>query len=85
MRKHYFSNRAGFFGTFAAYGVVAAITTIVVRGLPLLDPSNLFRLAMVVLLLTAMRSASERVHAVILGVSASLLVVFISLFHFRLE
>jgi hypothetical protein len=57
----------------------------VVRGLPLLDPSNLFRLAMVVLLLTAMRSTSERVHAVILVVSASLLVVFISLFHFRLE
>jgi hypothetical protein len=85
MRKHYFSNRAGFFGTFAAYGVVAAVTAIVVRGLPLLDLSNLFRLAMVVLLLIAMRSTSERVHAVILGVSASLLVVFISLFHFRLE
>jgi hypothetical protein len=40
---------------------------------------------MVVLLLIAMRSVSERVHAVVLGVSASLLLVFISLFHFRLE
>ena len=85
MRKYYFSNRTGFFGTFALYGAVAAITAIVVRGLPLLDPSNLFRLAMVVLLLIAMRSTSERVHAVVLGLSASLLVVFISLFHFRLE
>jgi hypothetical protein len=85
MRKYYFANRTGFFGTFALYGAVAAITAIVVRGLPLLDPSNLFRLAMVVLLLIAMRSVSERVHAVVLGVSASLLLVFISLFHFRLE
>jgi hypothetical protein len=85
MRKYYFSNRRGFFGTFALYGAVAAITAIIVRGLPLLDPSNLFRLAMVVLLLIAMQSASERVHAVVLGLSASLLVVFISLFHFRLE
>jgi hypothetical protein len=85
MRTYYFSNRTGFFGAFALYGAVAAITAIVVRGLPLLDPSNLFRLAMVVLLLVAMRSASERVHAVVWGLSASLLVVFISLFHFRLE
>jgi hypothetical protein len=85
MRKYYFSNRAGFFGTFAVYGIVAAVTAIVVRGLPLLDPSNFFRLAMVVLLLIAMRSISERVHAVVLGLSASLLAVFISLFHFRLE
>lgn len=85
MRKYYFSNRTGFFGTFALYGAVAAITAIVVRGLPLLDPSNLFRLAMVVLLLIAMRSASERVHTVVFGFAASLLVVFISLFHFRLE
>lgn len=85
MKKYYFSNRTGFFGTFALYGAVAAITAIVVRGLPLLDPSNLFRLAMVVLLLIAMRSASERVHTVVFGLSASLLVVFISLFHFRLE
>jgi hypothetical protein len=85
MKKYYFSNRAGFFGTFAAYGVLAAVTAIVVRGLPLLDPSNLFRLAMVVLLLIAMRSTSERVHAVVLGLSASLLVGFVSLFHFRLE
>lgn len=85
MRKYYFSNRTGFFGALALYGAVAAITAIVVRGLPLLDPSNLFRLAMVVLVLIAMRSGSERVHAAILVVSAGLLVVFISLFHFRLE
>jgi hypothetical protein len=81
----YFSNQAGFFSAFAAYGVVAGVTAIVVRGLPLPDPSNPFRLAMVVLLLIAMRSTSERVHSVVLGLSASLLVVFISVFHFRLE
>jgi hypothetical protein len=85
MRQYYFANRTGFFGAFALYGAVAALTAVVVRGLPLLDPSNLFRLAMVVLLLIAMRSSSERVHAVVLGLSASLLIVFISLFHFRLE
>ena len=85
LRKYYFSNRTGFFGAFALYGAVAGITALVVRGLPLLDPSNLFRLAMVVLLIIAMRSASERVHAAVFGLSASLLVAFISLFHFRLE
>lgn len=85
MKKYYFSNRTGFFGAFALYGAVAALTAVVVRGLPVLDPSNLFRLAMVGLLLIAMRSASERVHAVVLGLSASLLIVFIGLFQFRLE
>jgi hypothetical protein len=84
LKKFYFANRGGFFGTFALYGVLAGVTAVVVRGLPLLDPSNLFRLAMVVLLLIAMRSASERVHAVVFGLCASLLLVFIFLFHLRL-
>jgi hypothetical protein len=85
MREFYFANRTGFFGAFALYGAVAALTAVVVRGLPLMDLSNLFRLAMVVLLLIAMRSASERVHGVLLGLSAVLLAAYISLFHFRLE
>lgn len=51
MRQYYFSNRAGFFGAFALYGAVAMLTAVVVRGLPLLDSSNLFRIAMVALLL----------------------------------
>jgi hypothetical protein len=55
-----------------------------VRGLSVLDPSHLFRLTLVVLSLIAMRSASERVHTVVLGLCAILLLVFIALFHFRL-
>ena len=85
LREYYFSNRSGFFGAFALYGAVAAVTAVVVRGLPLLDLSNVFRIAMVALLLTAMRSASERVHAIVFALSTGLLALFIVLFHFRLE
>lgn len=83
-KEYYFSSRAGFFGTFALQIVLAHATGVVVRGLPLLDPSNLFRLATVVLLLVAMRSASERVHAVVLTLCAIVIVAFTTLFHFRL-
>ncbi len=84
LREYYFSNRTGFFGTFAAYAVLAGLTAMVVRGLPLLDPSNFFRVGMVLLMVVAMRTASARVHAVLFAVSASLLLAFIVLFQFRL-
>ena len=84
MRAYYFSIRAGFFGTFALLGVLAGLTASIVRGLPVLDASNLFRVALTVLSLIVMRSASERVHAAVWALSASLLVAFITLFQFRL-
>ena len=84
LRKYYFSNRAGFFGTFAAYAVLAGLTAMLVRGLPVLDPSNFFRGGMVLLMVVAMRSPSARVHAVLFAVAASLLLTFILLFQFRL-
>jgi hypothetical protein len=84
LRQYYFANRAGFFGTFAFYGVLAGLTAILVRGLPILDPSNLVRLAMVLLLLIAMRSTKERVHAIVLALGITLMLVFIVLFQFRL-
>lgn len=84
LRDHYYSNRAGFFGTFALYGLLAGVTAIVVRGLPLQDLSNLFRLVMVGLLLVAMRSARERVHAAVLVVCVALLLVYILSFQLRL-
>lgn len=84
LRAYYFSNRPGFFGTFAAYAVLAGLTAMVVRGLPVLDPSNSFRVGMVLLMVVAMRASSARVHAVLFGVAASLLLAFIALFQFRL-
>lgn len=84
LKEYYFANRAGFFGTFALYGVLASLTAVVVRGLPVLDKSNRFRVAMVVLLLVAMRSKNETVHAVVWTVSAILPVAFIMFFQFRL-
>jgi hypothetical protein len=84
MKEYYFANRTGFFGAFALYGTPAGLTAIMVRGLSVLDPSHLFRLTLVVLSLIAMRSASERVHTVVLGLCAIQLLVFIALFHFRL-
>jgi hypothetical protein len=83
-KEYFFSSRVGFFGTFALQIVLAHTAGVVVRGLPLLDPSNLFRLATVVLLLIAMRSTSERVHAVVLTLCAIVMVAFITLFHVRL-
>ena len=84
LKDYYYANRVGFFGTFAAYAVLAAITAMVVRGLPLLDPSNLFRLTMVILMVVGMRSTSPRVHTVLFALAASLMLVFTVLFQFRL-
>lgn len=84
MREFYFANRTGFFGTLALYGVLAGLTAMAVRGLPLFDPSNLFRLTLVALAIVGMRSASERVHAVVLALSTGLMILFVSLFHFRI-
>src|SRR5687767_12654865 len=53
-KEYYFSSRVGLFGTFALQIVLAHTAGVVVRGLPLMDPSNLFRLATVLLLLIAM-------------------------------
>jgi len=83
-KEYYFSSRVGFFGTFALQLVLAHAAGVVVRGLPLLDPSDPFRLAAVALLLTAMRSTSERVHAVVLTLCAIVIVAFVTLFHLRL-
>jgi len=83
-KDYYFSSRAGLFGTFALQIVLAHAAGVVVRGLPLLDPADPLRLAMVALLLIAMRSASERVHAVVLTLFAIAMVVFVMLFHVRL-
>ena len=84
LKDFYFSNRVGFFGTFAVYAVLAGLTAIVVRGLPLRDPSNLFRLGMIVLMAVGMRSASARIHTVLFAFAASLMLVFIGVFQFRL-
>jgi hypothetical protein len=84
LKDYYFANRVGFFGTFAAYGVLAAVAASVVRGLPLSDPSNVFRVLLVILMLIVMRSSSERVHAAVLTACGALLVAFVSLYHFRL-
>jgi hypothetical protein len=83
-KKYYFSSRIGFFGTFALQVVLAHTAGVVVRGLPVLDPADPLRLAMVALLLIAMRSASERVHAVVLTLFAIAMVAFIAFFHVRL-
>lgn len=84
LREYYYSNRRGFFGTLVLYLVVAGITAVLVRGLPILDASNLFRVAILLPLLMAMRSASERVHIAVMVVSAVLMVVFVFLFQLRL-
>lgn len=84
MKEYYFANRVALFATFALCGVLAAATAAFVRGLPWSDPSHLFRLALVLLMLIVMRSASERVHAIILFLSAGMMLMFIFLYHFRL-
>ena len=43
-----------------------------------------FAWGLVVLLVVAMRASSERVHVVVLCLCASLILVFIGLFQFRL-
>jgi hypothetical protein len=84
LKTYYFANRTGFFGTLALYGILAGITAVVVRGLPLLDASNLFRLVMVLLLLIPLRSTSERLHVMVLSLCVGLMLVFIAFFQFRL-
>ena len=84
LREYYYSQRAGFFGAFAAYGALAGATSVVVRGLSPLDPTHLFRLAMILLAVVAMRSTNERVHAGVLMIYASFTIVFVALFQLRL-
>lgn len=84
LKEYYYANRAGFFGTFALYAVLAGLTAVVVRGLRVFDASNLFRLSMLLLMIVVMRSASERVHAAVFTVSAVLMLLFILLFQLRL-
>jgi hypothetical protein len=84
LRAYYYANRAGFFGTFATYAFVAGLTAMIVRDLPFTDPSNLFRVGMVALMLVGMKSASAKVHAAVFGVSAILMIAFISFYQFRL-
>ena len=83
-KEYYFSSRFGFFGTFALQVVLAHAAGVIVRGLPVLDSSDPFRLAIVVLLLIAMGSTNERVHAVVFALCAIVIVAFITLFHLRL-
>lgn len=83
-RDYFFSTRVGFFATFAGVVVIAHVAGVVVRQLPLFDPTDGFRLALVVLSVIGMRSHSERVHAVILTLCAIVIVAFIALFHLRL-
>jgi hypothetical protein len=84
LREYFYSRRRSFFGAFAAYGVAAGTTAVVVRGMDFFDSSQLFRLGMVLLSLVAMRSRNERLHAAIFGLFASLLIVFIVFFQLRL-
>jgi len=83
-KDYYFSSRVGFFGTFALQVVLSHTAGVVIRGLPVLDSSDPFRLAIVVLLLIAMRSTSERVHAVVFILLAIVMIAFVALFHVRL-
>lgn len=84
IKEYYFANRVGFFGSFALCGVLAGVAAAVVRGLPLSDSSYVFRLLLVLFMLILMRSTNERVHATVFVVSASLLVLFMLFYHFRL-
>ncbi len=83
-KEYYFSSRVGFFGIFALQVVLVHAAGVVIRRLPLLDPADPLRLAMVALLLIGMRSAKERVHVVVFALFAIAIVAFITLFHVRL-
>ena len=83
-KEYFFANRVGFFGAFAVQVVLVHAAGVIVRGLPVVDRSDPFRLATVVLLLIAMKSASERVHAVVFALCAIVILAFIVLFHVRL-
>lgn len=84
LEHYYFENRGAFFGTLMTYAVMAGVTAVVVRRLPVLDPSAALRLAMIALLPFAIASRRAVVHAVVLAASAVLLVLYIALFHYRL-
>ena len=84
LKEYYFSNRIGFFGIFALYGVLAVATASLVRELPLLDATNIYRLVLVVLMLVLTRSTSERVHGACVLLAAGLLLTFILRYQFRL-
>ncbi|HZI29923.1 MAG TPA: hypothetical protein VFD64_17260 [Gemmatimonadaceae bacterium] len=84
LREYFYANRKGFFGAFATYAVLAGLTAMVVRGMPVRDPSNLFRVGMLAVMVTGMRAASPRIHAVLFVLGAALFVVFVAFFQFRL-
>jgi hypothetical protein len=85
LREYYFANRAGFFGAFAIYMALAGLTAMLVRDLPVLDPSNLLRVATVLFMIVGMRSTSVRVHTAVFVIAVTFLVAFILLFQFRLS
>lgn len=84
LSEFYYANRKGYFGTFAIYIALAGLTAVIVRGLPVTDLSNGFRLVTIGLLLVAMRSKNERVHGIIFAVAAAMMIAFIGFFQFRL-
>jgi hypothetical protein len=55
-----------------------------VRGLPVTDGSNLFRVGLLLLCLIGMRSASERVHAAIAVFAGAMMLAFVLAFQVRL-
>lgn len=69
---------------YTAASLDVGLTAVLVRGLAFLDIANFFRLAMVLLLLLAMRSASERVHSVVFVLGAILMLVFVFRIQFSL-
>ena len=83
-KEYFYANRVGFFGAFATYTVLAGLTAMVVRGMPVRDPSNLFRVAMLAVMATGMRTASPRIHTVLFVLAAALFVAFVAFFQFRL-
>jgi hypothetical protein len=84
LREYYFANRAGIFGTFAIYMVLAGVAAVLVRDLPVTDPSNLLRLATILLMVVAMRSTHVRVHTAVFVLASVLMLGFILLFQYRL-
>lgn len=84
LREYFISNRVGFFGTFAVYAILAGLTAILVRGLPVTDVSNVFRIGMVLLMIVGMRSTSARAHTALFVIAAAMMLAFIFTFQFRL-
>lgn len=84
LRAYFFANRAGFFGAFAIYAVLAGLTAMVVRGMPVTDPSNAFRLGMLAVMIVGMRSTSARVQAAVFATAAAMFAAFVAFFQFTL-